>query len=330
MENYNSSDIKVARKTFSTVGWALCAILGAMLATQILLNVVLQTFWPDGCWLTESPYGKWIVNFVPQYLIAIPLGLLLLRRIPAKPPKPYKIGVRNFWIFLPICFFLTYSGNIVGNLLSYLLSGGEAQNALDNFALDPNPIKILFMVVLAPLIEEYVFRKQILDRTSVYGEKASVFLSALTFGLFHANLFQFFYAFLLGWLFAYIYIRTGKLRYPVMMHAIINFMGGVIAPLVLSVLDMDALTDIENGVASDEVIAQTLPGMLLYFLYLIVILGLFVTGLVLLILQCKKLIWQNAEAQLTLHQSCKATYLNAGMLAFLAICSTLTVLSVML
>lgn len=333
MEATEQYDLKPIKKVYSTIGWSLCTILAAVLIVQLVLSLSIRAFWPDGCWLTESPYGKWIVTFAPQYLIAIPLGLLLLKRIPADPPQSSKMGAKNFWIFLPICFFLTYGGNIVGNMLSSLLSGGEAQNALNDFAMDSNPIKILFMVILAPLIEEYVFRKQIIDRTRVYGEKAAVFLSALTFGLFHTNLFQFFYAFLVGWLFAYIYLRTGKLRYPVVMHSIVNLVGSVIAPLILSMLDMDALSNIDPNATEEALMAlygQMLPGLLLYYLYLFVLLGLFVTGLVFLIQKCKKLVWLDAPSQLPPAQSRKAVYLNAGMLVFLVLCTALTILSVLL
>ena len=332
MENIGFFDSKPARKAYSGIGWSLCAILASLLAVQLLLQFLLHTFWPDGCWLTESSYGKWILTFAPQYLIAIPIGLLLLRRIPAAPPQPVTMGAENFWIFLPICFCLTYAGNIVGNLLSSLLSGGEAENVLNEFAMDSNPIKILFVAVLAPLIEEYVFRKQIIDRTRAYGEQSAVFLSALTFGLFHVNLFQFFYAFLVGWVFGYIYIRTGKLRYPVILHSIVNFMGSVVAPFVLSMLDLEALSNIDPNATNEEILAlygSMLPGLLLYFLYATILLGLSVTGAVFLIMQCKKLIWRNTEAQLPSGTQVKTAYLNAGMLVFLILCLALTIRSVL-
>ena len=332
MEPIETFDLKPIRRVFSGIGWSLCAILFALLSSQILIEILLQTFWPSGCWLTESVYGKWILTFAPQYLIAIPLGLLLLRRIPAQPPQPVPMGVKNFWIFLPICFCLTYAGNLIGQLLSALLSGGEAENVLNDFVLDSNPIKILFVVILAPLFEEYVFRKQIIDRTRAYGEQNAVFLSALAFGLFHANLFQFFYAFALGWVFAYIYIRTGRLRYPIILHSIVNFMGSVIAPLILSMLDLEALSNIDPQATMEELLAlygSMMPGLLLYFLYVILLLGLSITGAVFLILQCQKLIWQNPQKLLPPAIQIKTTYLNVGMLVFLILCLALTILSVL-
>ena len=333
MENLETYDLKPARKVYSGIGWSLCAILAVLLVTQVALSLVLKTFWPDGCWLTISPYGKWILNFAPQYLIAIPTGLLLLRRIPGSAPEGVQMDAKTFWTFLPICFCLTYAGSFAGNILSSLLSGGQAENALNEFALDSNPIKILFMVVLAPLFEEYVFRKQIIDRTRVYGEKTAVFLSALTFGLFHANLFQFFYAFMVGWIFAYAYIRSGRLRYPVLMHSIVNLMGSVIAPMIMSMLDLEALSTIDPNATNEEVLAlygSMLPGLLLYMAYLFVTFALSVTGLVFLILNCQKLVWKDSACQLPAGNRVKTAYLNSGMLVFLIATLALTILSVLL
>ena len=50
-------------------------------------------------------------------------------------------------------------------------------------------------------------------------------------------MFQFFYAFFVGILFAYVYVRTGRLRYPVLIHGIINFFGSVPSLLVTESYD---------------------------------------------------------------------------------------------
>ena len=81
---------------------------------------------------------------------------------------------------------------------------------------------VVFLVILGPIFEEWMFRKQLIDHTRKYGEKTAILLSGLAFGLFHMNLFQFFYAFLLGVMFGYIYMRTSKLRYSTAMHMIIK------------------------------------------------------------------------------------------------------------
>ena len=67
-----------------------------------------------------------------------------------------------------------------------------------------------------------------------FGEKPAVILSGLAFGLIHGNLTQFFYAFGLGIAFGYIFVKTGKVKYPIILHMIINFLGSVVSVLVLN------------------------------------------------------------------------------------------------
>ena len=149
------------------------------------------------------------------------------------------------------------------------------------------------MVILAPLLEELICRKLLIDRTVRYGEKLSVLMSGLIFGLLHQNLFQFFYAFALGSVFAYVYVRTGRIRYTIILHAIVNFLGAVVAPAVLSVLNMDALEKLEAGEISVELLMEILPGYLVLMAYSTVLMGLSVFGLVLLILKLRgKLLWK--------------------------------------
>ena len=318
----------------------ICSRIGLALSTIFIVSTILQALWfgvfeqiPGmGNWLADSTWGMWLGTFVPMYLIGVPVGLLILKKVPGETPQENKLGGKNFVIFLLISFFLMYGGNIIGTVLSFVLSGGEANNALLDYAMDNNPIKILFMVILAPLIEEYIFRKKIIDRTRIYGEKAAVFLSAFTFGLFHMNLFQFFYAFGLGWLFAYIYMRTGRLRYSVMLHGIVNFMGSVVAPAILSMVDLEALTAMDVNATTEEILAlygDMLPGLVLYLLFAFVLVGLAITGLVFLILKCRKLVWREAECQLSGSGAVKTMYINFGMVSFVLLSLSFMIISLL-
>ena len=70
----------------------------------------------------------------------------------------------------------------------------------------------IIAVLIAPTAEELLFRKLLTERIVKYGELAAVLASGLFFGLFHGNLNQFSYAFLLGLFLGFIYVKTGKLR----------------------------------------------------------------------------------------------------------------------
>ena len=328
--NEASYDLPGAKKVFSRIGWALCAILTITSILQALWIYVPSILWGADNWMSASSWGKWLGSVGPLYGIAIPVGLLILRKLPAQTPEDNKLGTKNFWVLLPICFCLMYGGNIIGTLLSFLLSGGTAQNEVLDYIMDDSPLKVLVIVILAPLLEEFVCRKQIIDRTKQYGEKAAVFLSALTFGLLHQNLFQFFYAFALGLVFAYLYVRTGRLRYTVVLHCIVNFMGAVVAPWVLSLTDMEALNSMDPNAAGNEITAlygQILPGLAVASLYALCLIALSIIGLGLLIIKGKQLIWKEAQAQLPPGTCAKTVYWNAGMALYVLLCIVSIIIS---
>lgn len=321
-----SEQYKQAKKDFSRIGFSLLAL---GLVTTIL-QLVLSFRWApylSGASGENMEWLMWVITFVPMYLIAAPICLLMMRAVPAEAQAPTKLSGKEFWKLMLMCMPVMYGGNILGNLLSGILSGGTAENVLLDY-ISGNPLfSMLVAVLIAPVLEEYIFRKQIIDRLGKYGEKTTMFFSAVTFGLFHMNLFQFFYAFGLGLLFAYVYTRTRMLRYPVIMHMVINFMGSVIAPLLLSILDLDALTALENGQADMAVLMDILPGMLLYMAYFFVLMGSVVAGFVLLMIHRKKWLLLPASQELPEGTEKKTAYGNVGMVLFIGFCAVMIVFS---
>ena len=83
-------------------------------------------------------------------------------------------------------------------------------------------VAILLAGLIAPAAEELLFRRLLLRRLRPYGERFALVASALCFGLFHGNLNQFFYAFLLGLVLAELALSTGCLWQAVLLHALVN------------------------------------------------------------------------------------------------------------
>lgn len=323
-------DLNGAKRSFSRIGFALAAILVVGMVTQVVISAVILVFFGSNSSVLSSSWVMWLLSFLPLYLVAIPVGLLILRRLPAQPPEEHRLGFGNAVVFFLISVFIMYTGSIIGTMLSMVLSGGEATNATAELAMDNHPLKVLFMVILAPVLEEFVFRKQLIDRTRRYGEKTAVMLSAVTFGLLHQNLFQFFYAFGLGLLLAYIYLRTGRLRYSAILHAIINFMGSVLAPWVLNLVDQETLIAMESSLPTDDLLAQymdILPGLLIMSGYVMLLMGMFIAGLVLFIIKCRRLVWRESEAQLPRGTALRTVYCNGGMVLYMLLCLVMIVFS---
>lgn len=314
-----------AKPAFGRLGFSLFAIAAVTVVLQLLLGVLLAL----NSSLLDRPWVSWLFTFAPLYLVGMPLGLLIMRKVPPVRAESSPLGARRFFLMLLMCFPLMYGGNLIGTLLSLLLSNSAAENPLAGFALDSSPVKILFMVVLAPLTEEYVFRRQLIDRTVRYGEKTAILFSALSFGLFHMNLFQFFYAFALGLLFAYIYTRTRRLRYTLALHMIINFLGGVVAPYLLDLFSELPIDEISAGLVDPEELVPMLLPMLGVMLYALALFSLSITGLVMLIARRKQFRLQPAEEELPRGSVFQTVYLRAGYLLFFALCAVVCALSLM-
>lgn len=313
MEENMQIRISTARACFSRIGGALVLITALTSAVQVMMAVVVGVVMA----LTEKdlnsiPWLMWVVTFVPIYAVGFPVGLAVIKNMPKDQKEPVPMGGKDFVSALLICFPVMYVGAIVGNLLSALLSGGGSENALETFAMDDSPLKILVMVVLAPLFEEYVFRKQIIDRCVRYGEKTAVIFSGLAFGIFHMNLYQFFYAWGVGMIFAYVYLKTRCLRYCVALHMVVNFMGSVVSAWVISQVDAET----SSNLTLQTILSGPEPGVMLYLGYQLFIVIAFVVGLILLILRRNQVKFSPTEEELPKEGRIKVVYGNAGMIVF--------------
>ena len=103
----------MAKKQFSILGLGTFVILTIGSLAQLLVMVAADLLWPQ--WM-DHPWGVWIVSFVPLYLIAVPIGLLILRKVPAKPLEQRSMKIRTYLIYMVISVFMMYAGNLVGNM----------------------------------------------------------------------------------------------------------------------------------------------------------------------------------------------------------------------
>jgi len=92
-------------------------------------------------------------------------------------------------------------------------------------------ITLIYASLVAPIVEELIFRKLLLDKLRRFGDVPAILMTGFAFGLFHMNLSQFFYATALGFIFAYITIKTNTVRYSIILHIMINFIGTIVAPM---------------------------------------------------------------------------------------------------
>lgn len=314
-----------AKRAYSRIGLGITVTIGIWLT----LTTALQRLVP--MWMGTPMLSSWIalvINDVVLYCVAIPIGYAILGTAPVQPTRRYRLSVGRFLVLLLMCVPLMYGGSIVGNLIASEF--GTAANRIEDMvggtSIGEWLISTVAVVVLAPLMEEWLFRKQVISRLRRYGERPALLVSALLFALFHVNMYQFFYAFALGLMFGYVYLRTSALRYSVAMHMTVNAVGGVVAPWVLERAQASgALGAAETGDLTGAQ-AGALLGLVAFALLL---LAAFVAGLVLLIVQRKRFVFYPAPVELPRGSMGGVVFGNVGMVLFLVIGIAGTVLSVL-
>lgn len=326
--------LKQARRDFSRIGASLClmVVIWYALAT-VLEGALYAAVGGKG----ETPnWVTYVGSGVPLYLIAMPIAVMLMGKSTVIETRKFDMKPGLFFKLLLMCLPMMWAGSVFGSMLSMALSNGEATDRVADLAMQTNIWNVVFLVIVGPIFEEWLFRKQLIDRTRKYGEKTAILLSGLAFGLFHMNLFQFFYAFLLGLMFGYVYTRTSKLRYSTAMHMIINFNGGVLAPWVLTRVDLDQLEKVseaaENGnaAAMEQWASQNVEGLAIMLVYFVLYGAVILAGFVLLIRNFKKFEFYTAPEELPRGTRAKTVCGNVGMIMFIMVTCMLTAVNLLM
>lgn len=326
--------LKQARRDFSRIGASLCLMVVVWYALATVLEGALYAAVGGK---GEAPnWVTYVGSGVPLYLIAMPIAVMLMGKSTVIETRKFDMKPGLFFKLLLMCLPMMWVGSVFGSMLSMVLSNGEATDRVADLAMQTNIWNVVFLVIVGPIFEEWLFRKQLIDHTRKYGEKTAILLSGLAFGLFHMNLFQFFYAFLLGLMFGYVYTRTSKLRYSTAMHMIINFNGGVLAPWVLTRVDLDQLEKVsqaaENGnaAAMEQWASQNVEGLAIMLVYFVLYGAVILAGFVLLIRNFKRFEFYTAPEELPRGTRVKTVCGNVGMIMFIMVTCMLTAVNLLM
>lgn len=322
---------KQYRRVFSRLGWSFAA--GTLLINLISNTISMLMVWVDsvnpGIW--SAPQTQWILgtdfqmllSCVIVYGVGLPVIVLLAGKIPAQPPERHKMKFGQFLAALVMCLAGTYLCNFLGMLVTAVigaLKGSAVDNSLMNVVTGGNmTLNFIYMVLCAPVMEEYVFRKVLVDRTVRYGQGVAVVLSGVMFGLFHGNLNQFFYAVFIGMFFAFLYVKTGKLRITIALHMIVNFIGSVVSSLLLKAIDYEEYgqLDLEDTDAVMNFIMQNMGGWMLYLGYMLLLFAVIIAGIALFILSaCQHKFRLGPAADPIPGSRFAVMFINSGMLVF--------------
>ena len=309
-----SDKLKTARHCFSILGCAVLLLLAGQLAVSLLVDKCMPLFFPAGGHPTWLPL---LIAYLAFFGIVFPLAALLLRRLPAAAPEKGNIRARHFFAFWPILFLCSFVGSQLSQWLVALLAdafGLQTGSALGTLLLTHPLVMVFILLVAAPLCEDWFFRKLLLDRACIYGEKLAIFVSALLFACYHTSIYQFFYAFFVGLIFGYLYLRTGRLWVTALMHAIYNLVCIILPYVMLRFGIFGAFMEAETVDEQIAVILANPVGAAVACVYGFICLGLLIGGCLLLGKYRKKVFFKPAACPLPPDTEGAAAFVNVGML----------------
>lgn len=309
---------------FSRIGLAIFVLTLAYQGSATMIAEIIYLIAPAA---TQTWWYSWLVNELSLYGVGLPCMWLILRRVPTAPwnatyrvagggslRKPH-FGLGVWMILVVIGAGLMQIGGLISNELMEVLSRlmrYDYVSGLDRLVTE-SPLWMTYLgtVIVAPLGEELLFRKLLIDRTRRWGDGLSILLSGILFGLFHGNLFQLIYTTLIGWVLAYVYTRSGSYGWCVGLHAVLNFLGGILPTLLQNWIGPENLV-------SDEALTQYLlthpVQYLVYELYALLLFGVMLAAVILLICLRKKVKLGDGTSILPRGRRVSAVVCNAGML----------------
>lgn len=273
---------------------SVCARIGVMMivvfAVRCVCTILLSLLGVDS-WrgfprtLAEVLSAMIFLNFIP-----ITAGIFIMRFSPKKQmrelyAKP-RYFARSFGIFpagygiAVACSFLTM---LIGMLFKNTSIGSSfdgVQNMLDVNDTASAVLRVFHIVIFAPLFEEFWFRGIALHSLKPYGNGFAIFVSALLFGLTHANLGQFLYTTAIGIVLGYVAVQTGSIITTTIMHAMLNSISCVTSLILMNDEVQDYMVALEVGNHAE----MTAP-VVVFFVWMVLVLLFAFVGFVMAIIK---------------------------------------------
>lgn len=123
------------------------------------------------------------------------------------------------YLFLLVCFSILGTGIL--HFSSINLEG------YFNTINSKSPLSLIFIIVIAPVIEEILFRGVVLKPLEKYGKLLAIVISSLLFAIYHGNIIQGIYAFICGLLLGFV-ASEYSLKYSVILHIFNNLISTII------------------------------------------------------------------------------------------------------
>lgn len=229
-------ELKFEKYKFRTLALAVGMSIIIYFVLQVACQLILDKLFPSllvGI-LTESQITLIVMALTSVISLLLPYVFLKLYY---KESNLKNGNDKDNIKFLLIAIFLTGIIQIVLMLLQMFtgLENKAVETVLDIQGLNNLFTQMLFVLsiaVIPGIFEELLFRKGLINLTKEFGDKFAILFSSLVFAVCHLNVTQGIFAFLMGLVLGTLYVKTGKMKYNMLLHALNNAYAAICTILI--------------------------------------------------------------------------------------------------
>ncbi len=224
------------KRTLKTISAAIGgAIIGFYLIQQIF-GLLLAVPAVNSLYYSDKIFGECMSLLIPLVSISVPFliaghflqGKTEYDLIPLGKPD----GTAKTLLAIPSGVALCLIGSYVTGFLNSLLQDAGAELSAPDLSVPEKSafatvIYIVRLTLSAALVEEICIRGVVMQSLRRYGDCFAIVMSAMIFGLMHANLIQAPFAFIAGAVIGYFTIATGSVWTGIIIHLFNNGISGL-------------------------------------------------------------------------------------------------------
>lgn len=189
-----------------------------------IMNLAMQNM--DKVNQIMEPYQVQIMVVIA--LCTVPLTLILFMRDRKrerilKLPQNQKAELKKYAEIIGLGAAAAIGLNALAQMANLAFYSAKYQETANAYGSAGFPVQLICLGIIIPVTEELMFRGVLFKRyRETGGFMGAAMCSALFFGLYHGNMVQFVYSFILGILLCYVYEKFGSFKAPVLLHIIAN------------------------------------------------------------------------------------------------------------
>jgi hypothetical protein len=228
MNDNNSVDLnRLAKRHFTIIGVSFLLYEIVLIYEKYFVNPDRITSIADRFNFTYESIDLVYSGALVVFVTIVILGIIMREYL--KKPLDYigeEIKIKNVLFFTLLIISLNLIGSYISTIFSnytsinnaYLIPIGVVVDRFDFYS----PIYMLLVLLIFPIIEEFLFRKALLNLLKRYGFRFAVIVSSMIFAFAHNNIFQILAAFLIAVVLCIITLQYNSIKPAILAHIINN------------------------------------------------------------------------------------------------------------